>query len=224
MQEWEMRVNASKCGVMEIGVNRTAETRSSRLERTSSRWSRRMHTSAATSPMTLTSGQWQTSRQMGAASLAELRPFIANGTIPIWVRRHTLTSIILPRMLYGAELWGMNGGRSEPAQRVADKATRLLLSIGEKGAGLSLNAMREELGIGKVEAMAAARRARAIIKFSSLKTWIAELVKNPLSAQKATWVSGTTRWLNRYTSVPSLQRSREEDPTGQSIQRRVYRS
>ena len=149
--------------------------------------------------------------KMGEASLAELRPFIANGTIPIWVRRHVLTSIILPRMLYVSQLWGMNGVRSEPAQRVADKATRLLLSIGGMGAGLSLNAMREELGIGKVEAMAAARRVRAIIKYPSLRTWIAELIKCPLTAQKATWVSGTTRWINRYTSVPSLQRSREDE-------------
>ena len=63
------------------------------------------------------------------------------------MRRHALTSMILPKMLYGAELWGMNGVRSVPAQRVADRAMRLLLSIGGSGASLSLNAMREELGL-----------------------------------------------------------------------------
>ena len=224
-QRWEMRVNASKCGVMEIGPNGTAadlviqigEDRVPVVEAYTYLGCHLTHD--------LDLGAMAKHRaKMGEASLAELRPFIANGTIPIWVRRHVLTSIILPRMLYGSELWGMNGVRSEPAQRVADKATRLLLSIGGMGAGLSLNAMREELGIGKVEAMAAARRARAIIKYPSLRTWIAELIKCPLTAQKATWVSGTTRWINRYTSVPSLQRSREEDPTGQSMQRRVYRS
>ena len=61
-------------------------------------------------------------------------------------------------------------------------------------------------GLDNVEAMAAARRARAVIKFASLKTWIAEIVKNQLSTRKTTWVSGTTRWLSRFTGIRSQAR------------------
>ena len=224
-QRWEMKVNASKCGVMQIGVDSAADDLIVQIgeDRVPVVKAYTYLGCHFTHDLDI-EAMARHRAKIGSASLEELRPFIANGTIPIWVRRHVLTSIILPRMLYGAELWGMNGGRSEPAQRVADKSTRLLLSISGIGAGLSLNAMREELGIGRVEALAAARRARAIIKFGTLKTWIAELVKNPLTVQKSTWVSGTTRWINRYTNVPPLQKTRVEDPTGQSIQRRVYRT
>ena len=151
--------------------------------------------------------------KIGAASLEELRPFISNSTIPIAIRRYALVSVRLPQVLYGAELWGMSKGRSGPAQRVADKAMRLLISMSGKGASLSLNAMRVEMGLDKVEAMAAARRARAVIKFASLKTWIAKLVKNPLSTRKTTWVSGTTRWLSRFTGIRSLVDARQLDPS-----------
>ena len=98
---------------------------------------------------------------------------------------------------------------------------RLLLSVSGVGASLSLNAMREELGLCKLEAMATGQRARAVIKFSSLRTLVAELVKNPLSSRKATWVPGTNRWLSRYKYTRSPEEARASDPSGQAIQRQV---
>ena len=223
-RRWEMRVNVSKCGVMQIGDGTTDDldilVGGDRVPVVEAytylgcRFTRDLDLDEMA----------RHRAKIGMATLEELRPFIANSTIPVWVRRHAVTSIVLPRMLYGAEVWGMHGGRCTPAQRVANRGMRLLLSIGGMGPGLSLNAMREELGIGTVEAMAAARRARAIVKFCTLRTWIARLIRCPLTAHKATWVSGTTRWLTKYTAVPPVQDAREQDPSGQSMQRRVYRT
>ena len=221
-RKWEMKVNATKCGVMEIGKCRTADDLVIQVEDAivpvvEAYTYLGCHLSYDLDLKAMAKHR----ARIGAATLEELRPFISNSTIPTWIRRYALASVILPQMLYGAELWGMSEGRSVAAQRVADRAMRLLMSVYGTGASLSLNAMREELGIHKVEAMAAGQRARAIIKFSSLKTVVAELVKNPLKARKTTWVSGTTRWLSRYADIPSLLKARESDPSGQSIQRQV---
>jgi hypothetical protein len=40
-------------------------------------------------------------------------------------------------------------------------------------------------------------RARALDKFSSVKTWIADLCAAPVKQRTATWVSGSARWLKR---------------------------
>ena len=58
-KQWEMRVNAAKCGVMEIGVQRSVENLIIRVGRILCRWSRHTHTSVVTSPMTWTSTRWQ---------------------------------------------------------------------------------------------------------------------------------------------------------------------
>ena len=221
-RRWEMKVNAGKCGVMEIGVHRSSadlviQVRQDVVPVVEAYTYLGCHFSYDLDLEAMAKHR----AKVGAATLEELRPFIANSTIPMLIRRHALTSVILPQMLYGAELWGMSGVRSGPAQRVADKAMRLLLSVGGVGASLSLNAMREELGLCKLEAMAAGQRARAVIKFSSLRTLVAELVKNPLSSRKATWVSGTNRWLSRYKHTRSPEKTRASDPSGQSIQRQV---
>ena len=222
-QLWEMKVNANKCGVMEIGVQRSEEEG----------WRVRIGDGSIPVVKAYTylgchftydldlKAMAKHRSKVGLATLDEVRPFISNNTIPIWIRQHVLTSILIPQMLYGAELWGMNEVRCVPVQRVADSAMKLLLSISGSGASLSLNAMREELGLSKLDALAAGQRARAIVKYSTLKTVIALLVNNPLTAQKATWVSGTTRWLNRYAPRHSIERSRASDPSGRLLQDQV---
>jgi hypothetical protein len=223
-KRWEMRVNAAKCGVMEIGVHRSAEDLVIRVGEDNVPVVEAYTYLGChfTHDLDLKAMAKHRAR-IGAATLEELRPFISNSSIPMWIRRYALTSVILPQMLYGAELWGMSEERCVPAQRVADKTMRLLLSVSSTGASLSLNAMREELGVGKLEAMAAGQRARAIVKYSSLRTLVAELVKNPLTARKATWVSGTDRWLNRYANTHAVLKARESDPSGQFLQQKVCR-
>ncbi|PVU90345.1 hypothetical protein BB560_006204, partial [Smittium megazygosporum] len=41
-------------------------------------------------------------------------------------------------------------------------------------------------------------RERAYFKYPTLRTWISDLVKQPIRSQTSTWVTGTARWMKRY--------------------------
>jgi hypothetical protein len=107
-QSWEMRVNASKCGIMEIGTPRTTkEDLNVRVggEDVPVVEAYTYLGCQFTHDLNLKAMAQHRSR-IGAATLEVLRPFISNSTIPIWIRRHALTAVLIPQMMYGAELWG----------------------------------------------------------------------------------------------------------------------
>src|SRR5262249_7031099 len=58
-------------------------------------------------------------------------------------------------------------------------------------------ALRAEVDLPSLYATVSGSRARAWVKYRSLKTWISILVNNPFRARKCTWVTGTSRWLKR---------------------------
>lgn len=58
--------------------------------------------------------------------------------------------------------------------------------------------LREELNIQEIARITAFRKHRAFIKWSSAKTYISVCIKQKARFRKATWVSGSERWLNSY--------------------------
>ena len=130
--------------------------------------------------------------------MREIEPFLRDTRIPIPYKRQMVVSILIPQVLYGGEIWGMSAARCAPAQRVIDSACLAVLGIGGKGVGVSREAVRHELGIAPVHAMASARRGRAWVKFRAARTWIARLLECPLRSRKPTWSSGTLKWLRTF--------------------------
>ncbi|OMJ16576.1 hypothetical protein AYI70_g6503, partial [Smittium culicis] len=46
-------------------------------------------------------------------------------------------------------------------------------------------------------------RERAYHKWPTSKTWIVDLIKAPMKARMATWVTGSARWIKKFCSQDS---------------------
>ncbi|OMJ16907.1 hypothetical protein AYI70_g6299 [Smittium culicis] len=77
----------------------------------------------------------------------------------------------------------MSEARYHPIQTVIDQATRMVFKVGKSAA---MERIREELGITSVFLRTSTALERTYIKWPASKTWIADLIKNPIKAQKST--------------------------------------
>jgi exonuclease III len=133
---------------------------------------------------------------------------LSSHVIPADTRAMIFRSTILPTALYGAELWGMHQSRCIGGENLCKMAIKAIMGSHQVALGVA----RDQLGIPPFEAMAAARKARALMKFATLKTWVAKLITNgpseDLTAHPAgsypkhdprnlSWVNQTVNWLRR---------------------------
>jgi hypothetical protein len=136
--------------------------------------------------------------KIGRSYLEKLRPFLKCESIPVTAKRSMVTGCILQGMLYGAELWGMRCHRGDAQQTILNKAARWILNHKGPPQLLSVGAMMQEVGLTPIYAQIATRRTRAYLKYPTLATWVATLVRRPLRTQKKTWLTITEMWLNRF--------------------------
>ncbi|PVV01809.1 hypothetical protein BB560_003759, partial [Smittium megazygosporum] len=61
-----------------------------------------------------------------------------------------------------------------------------------------MHRIRQEMGVTTISTRASDLRERAYFKYPTLRTWISDLVKQPIRSQTSTWVTGTARWMKRY--------------------------
>ncbi|OMJ14828.1 hypothetical protein AYI70_g7650, partial [Smittium culicis] len=95
--------------------------------------------------------------------------------------------VIIPIATYGCELFGMSAVRCYSLQKVADDATRIAMNVGKSTA---MNRLRTELSIAQINTKSSIARERAYHKWSSSRTWISDLINNPMLNRKDTWVTG----------------------------------
>lgn len=134
--------------------------------------------------------------QIAASNAHRIRYFFTCWNIPISARVMVLKACIIPQLLYGGELWGMNASLSRKHETLVNTCLRWI--IGSSGAGVSVASMREEFNIPGIAASAAGRRARAALVWPEKRTWIADLTTTPVKSRKWTWSSGTVRWCTKY--------------------------
>ena len=135
--------------------------------------------------------------KQGRATVATLVPFLRCPVVPMAMRLLTVAGVVAPRLLFGAELYGMNRHLTDKMQVLLNRCLRA--SIGARRAGdVPSVGLWKEARMLPMCALAGARRARAYAKASGLKTWLQELVLRPFRSQKWTWCSGVPRWLKRY--------------------------
>jgi hypothetical protein len=123
--------------------------------------------------------------------------FLRCPVVPIYVRARVLKAVVLPRLLFGAEIYGCCRVLTDRMQIFMNQALRSLVGLSAKATVANV-ALWREFKIQPLCALAAARRVRAYQKCASLKTWVRELVNHPYRSRSWTWVTGTTRWMNRY--------------------------
>ena len=75
------------------------------------------------------------------------------------VKARVWKTMVLTLGLYGGEIWGMSGKRTEPLEKINKQAIRVIAGFSTKSLA-SIHGLRHELDIPSVEAMAAARRSR----------------------------------------------------------------
>ncbi|PVV02500.1 hypothetical protein BB560_003043, partial [Smittium megazygosporum] len=85
--------------------------------------------------------------------------------------------------------------RFKPIQRVTDNALRIIANVGKSA---PMHRIRQEMGVTTINTRASDLRERAYFKYPTLRTWISDLVKQPIRSQTSTWVTGTARWMKRY--------------------------
>lgn len=144
----------------------------------------------------------------GATKLAgSLQGFCRNNAYPLRAKLDLVRGVLQAKLCYGAEVIGME------REEILHPLSKLFLTTvktfcrgwGMRPAGALIC---RELGLPSLQLSFVTARTRALVKYPSLRTVIAELLKNPFVARKWTWHSRSVRWLSRY--APSVLACIEE--------------
>jgi hypothetical protein len=146
----------------------------------------------------------------------KIQPFLVDQHIPIATRIMVLKAVVGSTLLYGSEVWGMSKSRCKKGQTLMNKAIRILMMVKEKDDTIRVTATWREMGIPPVHAEAAARRARALIKFPSLKTWVSTLAIYPFSCRRGGWFGDSKKWMVGKAQG-ALEKLRAHDDSGEGV-------
>jgi hypothetical protein len=143
----------------------------------------------------------------GRATVARLVPFLKCPILPMSMRLQVVTTVVIPRLLFGAEVYGMNRQLTNKMQAILNRSLQAVAGLStctpSPSAPLWL-----KMGVSPICAIAAGCRARAFRKCFFLKTWACQLVLKPLMTRKWTWSSGIPRWINRFAIWHSTEEQR----------------
>lgn len=202
--KFEMRYGVDKCGLMGFG-----EGAPERLQETRDMWildgkpiplvSEYVYLGVPFTETLDLKVMGDARAKKGEHCLNALRPVLSCSDIPLSVRVRLVKALLIPVLTYGSELWGMSDDRAQSTQRVLNEALRLLVGMKKQSTITSTATIGLEFEIDSMSAMASAARARAFLKFASLRTTIASLVVSPPRARKKTWVTGCQMWMKRFS-------------------------
>lgn len=137
----------------------------------------------------------------GRHALQQLEPFLRCTSITPAMKVTMVKSCVVSTMLYGSEIWGMRIRRILQMRKVILMAARWILGFRGPASLSSTGGLLMELGLEDIAATVACRRTRAYLKFPHLKTWVAELLKNPYRLRAKNWLTITELWLNRQVKA-----------------------
>ena len=216
----EMAAGISKCGIMVVGGTNEI------LEREPERWK----LSGQTIPIVteyrylgvIIRQQIDVTEMMverlesGRRLVAMTSPFLRCSSIPLIMRTLVLKAVVVPILLFGAELYGMCREVTKKVQIFLNQALRAMASVPNRSS-VSNVALWREFRVPPICASAAARRARAWRKCIGSRTWIGLMAQYPMRSLKWTWVTGSTRWVKRYVVplgafLPQPQEWQELEP------------
>ena len=151
-------------------------------------------------------------------TLNKIAPILKDVTIPSVIKVNLIKATLVPCLVFGAELWGMNIQRTKHGQNVLVRAAKLIFSDGNQSARsmqVDQCVLLTELGIPSLHAMANAARARAWFKYPSLKTIVSKLMAAPMSGRARSWGSGTKQYLEKY--YPAAAAGRRSPLTSKNV-------
>jgi hypothetical protein len=129
--------------------------------------------------------------------LAEIGPFLKDNRIALRSKLMVISACLVPKMIYGCEVWGMSEVRCQPFQRIVNRAIRMATRV---GVWAPLKLVQDDLRILPIHVAAASRRARLLFKAQSgvMKTFLSEVIVAPFKTRKKTWLTESLIWLKRW--------------------------
>ncbi|OMJ21825.1 hypothetical protein AYI69_g5649 [Smittium culicis] len=185
-----MAVNASKCAIMAVNCDDPAELTLQR--QTISTTYQYTYLGYIMNPKYSVAG---TIKNNKLKAMYAGYYFLNRSDVLTELKIRLINSVLLPIGCYGGETFGMSENRCRPIQTVIDQATRMVAKVGKNAA---MERIREELGISSVFLRTSTARERAFIKWAISKTWIADLTKQLIKAEKSTWVTECSTWIKKY--------------------------
>ena len=144
------------------------------------------------------SGMMKGRRDSTRKLLALVHRFLRKREIPIPMKMSVMRGVVMPRLLFGAEVYDMSKMITDRMQTMVNRPLRKVVGLSAK-AMVSNVALWRKTGVPSLAATTAGRRARAYQKTRTLNTWVRRLVDNPLKSRRLTWLSGTVRWMESNT-------------------------
>lgn len=129
----------------------------------------------------------------GRTALEQLRPTLSNPKIAIEYKRMLIANVILPKTLYGQEIYGMAESRMQRCKVILDKSIRCIL----KRNNFCRARAYQELDISSAYIKACATRARGFAKWRHSRCLIKDLIQDreKFKCRKRTWISQSVVWL-----------------------------
>ena len=144
------------------------------------------------------SGMMKGRRDSTRKLLALVHRFLRKREIPIPMKMSVMRGVVMPRLLFGAEVYDMSKMITDRMQTMVNRPLRKVVGLSAK-AMVSNVARWRETGVPPLVATTAGRRVRAYQKTCTLNTWVRRLVDNPFNSRRRTCLSGTARWLESNT-------------------------
>ena len=137
--------------------------------------------------------------RLGKITVATLAPFLRSPCLPMFMRWQVFRAVVLPRLLFGAEVYGMNRKLTDRVQSMVSNALIEIAGLARTRRDLIPSApLWHSFKVKPVCALAAGRRARAFRKCFDLKTQPKRLVERLLETNYWTWSSGVPRWIHKW--------------------------
>ncbi|OMJ11664.1 LINE-1 reverse transcriptase-like protein [Smittium culicis] len=192
---WEMDVNASKWGIMTISGELTTDMtlQSQKVDSTD----QYTYLGYIMNIKRDVSGTINNNRNKVRKAVYVAYSFLRRTDVLTVLKIKFINSVLMPIGCYRGETFGMSEARCKPIQSEIDKAIRMVSNVGKSEA---MERIRDELGISSVFMRTSTARERAYHKWPTSKTWIADLIKAPMKARMATWVTGSARWIKKFAS------------------------
>lgn len=129
----------------------------------------------------------------GQETLATIRPTLASNRVPLAYKRMLVHNVLIPRITFGSEVFGMSRKRIQPLKTILDNALKCIY----KNSNFCRLRGYEELGLTDLYVSSSMARARGLSKYRESRGVIKELIASSTSfkSRKPTWTKLSVKWL-----------------------------
>ena len=134
-------------------------------------------------------------RNKGIEMNRVLGPTLNNTLIPIEYKKMIVNNVVIPAVSYGAEVFGANEIRIQKIKTVVDKSVAHIVHC----KNFPRARVYEELDIKPVQMRASVNRVRGFLKWKKSKGIIRELIDTAerFKTRKGTWCKVTRKWMKK---------------------------